>query len=82
MSKSTCSYRYGVPLSKLRRKLAKNLKKIRLDKNMTQENLAERLEITVRYVQRLEGKDTPNVGVDTIEKLAKALKVKAESLLS
>lgn len=82
MAKLTCSYRYGVSLSKLRKKFAKNLKQIRLDKGMTQEMLAEKLDISLRYVQQLEGRNTPNVKLDTLEKLSKALKTKVTDLLS
>ena len=48
---------------------------------MTQENLAEKLNISLRYIQQLEGKNTPNVKIDTLEKLARALKCKPEDFL-
>ena len=38
-------------------------------------------EIDYKYLQRLEGKNPPALKVDTIEKLAKALKVKPSELL-
>ena len=68
-------------MSKLRSQFAKNLKKLRADKKMTQENLAEKLNISLRYIQQLEGKNTPNVKIDTLEKLARALKCKPEDFL-
>ena len=69
-------------MTKIRKTFAKNLKKLRLDKGLTQELLAEKLGISVRYVQQLEGKNTPNVKIDTLEILAKELKVKPCELLS
>ena len=63
-------------MSKIRIQFSKRLKLIRQEKGLTQEDLAELLGISVRYVQQLEGKSTPNVKLDTIEMLAKALKVK------
>lgn len=68
-------------MTKIRRVFAKNLKKIRLEKGLTQEELAEKLGISVRYIQLLEGKTTPNVKLDTVETLAKALKVHSTDLL-
>ncbi len=48
---------------------------------MSQEQLAERLDINVRYVQQLEGKHTPNVKLDTIAELARVLKVSPTDFL-
>lgn len=65
----------------LRKKFAKNLVEHRKKRELTQEELAEKLEISVRYVQQLEGKSTPNVKLDTIETLAKVLRTKPSELL-
>lgn len=48
---------------------------------MTQEKLSEIAGIDYKYIQRLEGKNPPALKVDTIERLAKALKVKPAELL-
>ncbi len=48
---------------------------------MTQEQLAEALGITPRYVQELEGKNCPSVGLDKLEILAKKLKAKPKEFL-
>ena len=69
-------------MTKIRKTFSKNLKKLRLDKGFTQEQFAEKLGISVRYIQQLEGKNTPNVKIDTLELLAKELKVKPCELLS
>jgi transcriptional regulator with XRE-family HTH domain len=66
---------------KIRRAFARNLKAIRLEKGQTQEELAEKIGISVRYIQLLEGKNTPNVKLDTLETLAKALKVHPSDFL-
>jgi transcriptional regulator with XRE-family HTH domain len=68
-------------MTKTRKTFSRNLKKIRQARGLTQEQLAENLGISVRYVQTLEGKNTPNVKLDTLEVLAKALKVKPTDLL-
>jgi transcriptional regulator with XRE-family HTH domain len=68
-------------MTKTRRAFSKNLKKIRTEKELTQEELAEKLGISVRYVQLLEGKNTPNVKLDTVEALSKALRIQPADLL-
>lgn len=50
-------------------------------RKMTQEKLAETAEIDYKYLQRLEGKNPPALKVDTVAKIAKALKVKPAELL-
>jgi transcriptional regulator with XRE-family HTH domain len=68
-------------MASIRKKFAQNLKKLRKAKHMSQEQLAERLDINVRYVQQLEGKHTPNVKLDTIAELARVLKVSPTDFL-
>lgn len=65
----------------LREIFAKNLKRLREDAGLTQVDLAEALGITARYIQQLEGKRVPNVRLDTLEQLAKVLRVKPDSFL-
>lgn len=77
----TRSYNYGMKMNYLRKKFAKNLKAIRETRGLTQEGLAEKLKISARYIQQLEGKSVPNVKIDTIAALAKALHVDAQEFL-
>ena len=65
----------------IRRKLGKKIKELRQKYNYTQEKLSEAANIDYKYIQRIEGKKPPAVRIDTIEKLAKALKVKPFDLL-
>lgn len=60
----------------VRKLFSKNLKRLRKRKNLTQEELAEKLDIAVRYVQQLEGINCPNVKIVTVAALAKALGAK------
>ncbi|MCX5712989.1 MAG: helix-turn-helix transcriptional regulator, partial [Candidatus Omnitrophica bacterium] len=57
------------------------IKALRKKRGMTQEKLSEAAVIDYKYLQRLEGKKPPALKVDTIEKLAKALKVKPDEML-
>ncbi len=62
-------------------KLGRKLKELRAIRKMTQEELADAAEIDYKYLQRIEGKNPPNVKIETIEKLAKALKASPSKLL-
>ena len=48
---------------------------------MTQEQLAEKIDISVRYIQLLEGSRCPNVKIDSIATIAKALGAKPSEFL-
>jgi transcriptional regulator with XRE-family HTH domain len=65
----------------LRKKFAANLKFLREKAGMTQVELATRLNITARYIQQLEGRNVPNVRLNTIEQIARTLGIKAYELL-
>lgn len=65
----------------IRRRFGKRIYQLRIRKEWTQEQLAERADIAVRHVQRLESKNPSPVKIDTIEKLAKAFKISCSKLL-
>ncbi len=65
----------------IRLRIGKKIRELRKKLGMTQEKLSEVAGIDYKYLQRLEGKKPPALKVDTIEKLAKALKVKPAELL-
>jgi transcriptional regulator with XRE-family HTH domain len=65
----------------IRLKLGRKIKELRKKYTYTQEKLSEIADIDYKYIQRIEGKRPPAVRIDTIEKLAKALKVKPFELL-
>ena len=62
-------------------KLGKKIKQLRNDCDYTQEKLAEVADIDYKYLQRIEGKTPPNVKLETLERLAKALKVSLSKLM-
>jgi len=61
--------------------LGKKIKELRRKRGITQEQLAELIETSYKYIQRIEGKTPPDVRLTTVERLAKALKVKPAELL-
>jgi XRE family transcriptional regulator of biofilm formation len=66
---------------KIRLLLGQKIKKIRLQKGYTQQQLAEVAKIDYKYLQKIEGKNPPALKIDTIEKIAKALRVNPAKLL-
>jgi len=60
----------------------KHVRELRRSQNLTQEELAGHAKISLKYIQKIEGKNPPNIGIAILEKLAKGLGVSMESLLS
>ena len=58
----------------------KNVHRLRKQRNMTQEKLAEYADISVRYLQRIET-GTANPGIHVVYRIHCALKCKWEALL-
>jgi len=59
----------------IRRKFGKRIYQLRVRRSWTQEELAEKADISVRHIQRLEAKSPSPVKIDTIEKIANAFKI-------
>jgi len=56
-------------------KVGQAIKNLRKKSGLTQEQLAEMIKTSYKYMQRIEGKTPPDIRLSTIEKLAKALKI-------
>lgn len=65
----------------IRKELGKKIRERRLKLGYTQERLSEVTGIDYKYIQRIEGKTPPNIKIETIERLAKALKTTPSELL-
>jgi len=65
----------------IRLKLGKKIKELRKGASYTQERFSGLANIDYKYLQRIEGKKPPNLKLETLEKLAKALKVSPSKLL-
>ncbi len=61
--------------------MGNKIKEIRKKRGITQEKLAELIGTSYKYIQRIEGKNPPDIRLTTIERLAKALKIKPAELL-
>jgi transcriptional regulator with XRE-family HTH domain len=64
----------------LRRTLARNLKRLRRERGLTQEELADLAGLNRNYVGMIERQENA-ASVDTLEALGEALQIKAAQLL-
>ena len=65
----------------IRLKLGRKIREFRERRGYTQSKLAELADIDYKYLQRIEGKNPPALKIDTIGKIAKALKTVPANLL-
>ncbi|MCK4326237.1 helix-turn-helix transcriptional regulator [bacterium] len=65
----------------IRLKLGERMKQLRKSGGYTQEKLAGLANIDYKYLQRIEGKNPPNIKLETLEKLAKAFNITTSKLL-
>ena len=66
----------------IRLQFAKKLKEERHKAKLTQEEAAEAIEVSARYYQMLESKKPTAVKIDTVEKIAKAFKIRPGKLFN
>lgn len=62
-------------------KLGQKIKVLRQKRGLTQEQLAELVKTSYKYVQRIEGKNPPDLRISSLERIAKALKTTPTELL-
>ena len=71
----------AMSIPKIRLQLASQLRKLRQERDLTQEAMAERVGMDARYYQRIESEKPNAVKIDTLDKLAKALSIPVWKLL-
>ena len=67
-------------IPKIRLQFALNLRQERQKAKLTQERMAELIDVSTRYYQMLESKNPTAIKIDGIEKIAKALKIPPSKL--
>ena len=65
----------------IRQKLGHRIKELRRKCGYTQEKLAEKAKIDYKYLQKIEGRNPPAVKIDTLHKIATALRVAINELV-
>lgn len=71
-----------MPIPKIRLQFAYKLREERQKAKLTQEEVAELIDVSARYYQMLESKKPTAVKIDLIEKLAKAFKISPSKLFN
>ena len=62
--------------------IGKNIKKLRQDKDISQDKLSKLADISLNTVVKIELDQSPNPTLETIQKLAKALDVSLDELVN
>ena len=65
----------------IRLEIREKIKELRKKRGITQQRLSELTDIDYKYIQKIEGKNPPNIKIETIAKLAKTLAVDPSKLL-
>ena len=63
-------------------KLGERVRRLRKNKALTQDQLAEKAGISTKYLQNLEGKTPKVASIITLEKIAKAFKMTPSQLIN
>lgn len=63
-------------------KIAKNIKNIRQEKDISQDRLSKLADLSLNTVVTVESGANPNPTIETLSKIAKALGVRVEDLLN
>jgi transcriptional regulator with XRE-family HTH domain len=66
----------------IRYQISRKIKKIRQTRGLTQAKLSDLSRVKYKYIQQIEGKNPPNLRIDTLARIAKALKLPTEKLLA
>ena len=71
----------GLMKNDIKLNLGKRIKELRAKQEMTQEELADATGIDYKYLQTIEGKNPPNIKIETLKKIAEALNIPPSKLL-
>lgn len=65
----------------IRQRIGSEIKKLRQRKGLTQAQLSEICHIKYKYIQTIEGKNPPNIRIDTLERISKGLGIPSWKIL-
>lgn len=69
-------------MDKITKDFSQTLKRLRSEKNLTQEELAQRSGVDYKYFQKLEGQSPSSPTLSTLNKLAKGLGLSLPELIA
>ena len=62
--------------------IGKNIKRFRQDKGLSQDKLSKLADLSLNTVVKIELDESPNPTIETIQRIAKALEVSVDDLLT
>ena len=62
--------------------IGKNIRKFRQDKGLSQDKLSKLADLSLNTVVKIELDESPNPTIETIQRIAKALEVSVDNLLT
>ena len=74
--------RYDRDVSAALKNLSLNLRRLRKERDLTQEKLAEKAGLSVRHYQQIEAVERPGLQVATVERLAAGLDLEVAELFA
>ena len=63
-------------------KVSENIRRIRQEKGISQDRLSKEADLALNTVVKIENDESPNPTIDTLEKIANALKVTVKELFN
>ena len=63
------------------KQIGQRVRKLRKEQGLTQEALAARSTVSLKYIQKIEGKEPPNLGIVKIQELANGFGIEPWQLL-
>lgn len=61
--------------------IGKNIKRLRQEKELSQDKLSKLADLSLNTVVKIELDDSPNPTIETVQRIAKALEVSVDDLL-
>jgi transcriptional regulator with XRE-family HTH domain len=68
-------------MSKSKSSIGENIRKYRLQKNMSQDRLSKLADVAFHTIVKIESGETPNPTIETVRKIAVALGVRIDDLM-
>jgi len=62
--------------------IGKNIKRFRQDKGLSQDKLSKLADLSLNTVVKIELDESPNPTIETVQRIAKALEVSVDNLLT
>lgn len=69
-------------MSKSKASIGENIRKYRLQKDMSQDRLSKLADVAFHTIVKIESGETPNPTIDTVKKIANALNISIEQIVN